>query len=164
MKKRGKKQLKKVKVLKSNFIKSEVKELVKDQENILFSLFFWDIKKRHFYSFSSLIFSIIIGLAIINNIRSAGKYIALNFVITTFIVSLIILFVIVSKNLTKQKKKPSFISIINMLFIIYLTNLLFAMIFFVLYFFAYSNLLLVKEILFILGLSSLFSTISLHIH
>src|SRR3989338_2559530 len=76
-------------------LKKEVKEFVLEEEDVLFSLLDFDVSKKHFFSFASIVFSLAIGLSMVNSIQKQGNVLGIWFVGIAFVFALLVVKVMV---------------------------------------------------------------------
>lgn len=144
-------------------LKQEVKELFIAEEQVLFEFFDWGIKKRHFYSIASIIFTLSLGLFFLKNLKNNQRELSWLFVIILLLISIAIVSIIV-KNRIKRYDQPTLFEILKRVIPLYTIALIFVVAYLILDLLFTGSLLSIKEIIFLLSFATVFETITFNIH
>ena len=143
-------------------LKKEVKEFVLEEEDVLFSLLDFDVSKKHFFSFASIVFSLAIGLSMVNSIQKQGNVLGIWFVGIAFVFALLVVKVMVIKRLRQENQKLNVENILKRSLALYLNTLVITFVFLFAVWISKKQVLLVREIAFMWSLAVAFASVTLH--
>ncbi len=146
---------------KSSTLKQEVKELFIAEEQVIFEFFNLEIKKRHFFSIASIIFTLSLGLFFIKRLKTNNQELPWLLVIILFLLSIAIVSIIVKYRINT---KPTLFEILKRVIPLYTIALIFLLSYFILDLLFTGSLLSLKDIIFLLSFATIFETITFHVH
>ena len=143
-------------------VSSAAKELFEKEEQVLFTFFRTDIKKRHFFSIASILFSLSIGLFIIKRLGAAK--LSWNIVLSFLVISYALVYLIVKYRMAKQHEQRNVFVMLERILPLYTIALLFTVLYLVANYMLGDGLLRFRDLVFLMSLATIFETITYHVH
>ncbi len=134
------------------------------EEKVLFEFLDWEIKKRHFYSIVSIIFTLSLSLFFIKKLHSNNQELSSLVVLILFIISITIVSLIVKVRLARDGVKVNALEVSKRVVPLYTIALLFVLAYVILNVLLGDGLLSFKEAVFLLSFATVFETITFHVH
>ena len=145
-------------------VSTVTKELFIAEEKVLFEFLNYEIKKRHFFSVASILVSLSLGLFVIRNLAKQGTELFWPYAGLAFTLSLIFVSVIVRFRVKRHKKTVETMDILKRVIPLYTIALGFALVYVMLNFLISNSLLGIKDVVFMTSITTIFETITFHVH